>query len=364
MLERHMIRKCSAAFARRQPPHRRGAAAGSPGSGRGRLRCCSMDQDEEIVRLRLDISYDGTNFSGWAAQPARRTVEGSLSEALAVLFRRQVPLAVAGRTDAGVHAVGQVAHVDVPADGLRALAPGVRRPHPPAAGLGGRANPDQPADLHRPPAGPGGPPATAPDDAAAPGRRGLLRRLAGLLPPDVRVRLVSEAPPGFDARFSALRRHYRYRLGVAEWGVEPLLRADVFARRRPLDVGAMAAAAGALLGLHDFAAFCKARDGATTIRELQGLTVRQDGGVIVIDVQADAFCHSMVRSLVGSLIAVGEHHIPVDRPAQWLAGAARVPGVHIAPALGLTLMAVDYPPDWALAGRAAATRARRHLPDS
>ena len=287
------------------------------------------------MRLRLDISYDGTDFSGWAAQPERRTVAGTLTNALEVLFREPVPMVVAGRTDAGVHATGQVAHIDVPPDGLQALAPRLR------------------ADAHdRPPA----------PDAFAAGRNGLLRRLAGLLPPDVRVRRVSAAPPGFDARFSALRRHYRYRIGAAEWGADPLRRVDVFARRRPLDVAAMTQAAQGLIGLHDFAAFCKPRDGATTVRELQALTVTDQEDVVVIEVTADAFCHSMVRSLVGSLIAVGEHQVPVGRPAQLLAAASRSSGVHIAPALGLTLVGVDYPPDAELADRALETRAVRQLP--
>jgi tRNA pseudouridine38-40 synthase len=289
-------------------------------------------QGAVTVRLRLEISYDGTDFSGWAAQPDRRTVAGCLSEALSVLFRQAIPLVVAGRTDAGVHATGQVAHIDVPRDALAALAP--------------RGRPADPI----------------PVDELADGRRGLLRRLAGLLPIDIRVREVSLAPDGFDARFAALRRHYRYRIGTAAWGVEPLQRGDIFARRRPLDVDAMTDAAIALLGLHDFAAFCKPRDGATTIRELQGLTVRRDGDDVVIEVQADAFCHSMVRSLVGSLIAVGEHQVPVERPAEQLAGRSRASGVHIAPARGLTLVRVDYPPDADLKLRAAATRMTRVLP--
>ena len=290
------------------------------------------------VRLRLDISYDGTDFSGWAAQPERRTVAGTLADALQTLFRVPVPMVVAGRTDAGVHAAGQVAHIDVDGDALQAMAPRRR--------------------------GVAQVPAGAPEhsDPLTAGRNGLLRRLAGLLPPDVRVRRVSVAPPGFDARFSALRRHYRYRIGAAEWGVDPLRRADVFARRRPLDVDAMTQAAEGLIGLHDFAAFCKPRDGATTVRELQALTVTRQDDLVVLDVQADAFCHSMVRSLVGSLIAVGEHQVPVSRPAVLLAAASRSTGVHIAPALGLTLMAVDYPPDAELADRALATRAVRALP--
>ncbi len=299
------------------------------------------DRSTPDVRLRLDISYDGTDFSGWAAQPERRTVAGCLTEALTVLFRTAVPLVVAGRTDAGVHAAGQVAHIDVDYSALLALAP---RPTPPPAAA-------QAAD------------APAVPDALAGGRTGLLRRLAGMLPADVRVRRITSAPAGFDARFSALRRHYRYRVGCTEWGVEPVRRRDVFDLRRGLDVEAMSRAGAALIGLNDFAAFCRPRDGATTIRELQALTVLDQGDAVVIEARADAFCHSMVRSLVGSLIAVGRHQLDVTGPAALLAGGARVPGLYVAPAAGLTLIGVDYPPDGELAERAAVTRAVRRPPD-
>ncbi len=282
----------------------------------------------DLVRLRLDISYDGTDFSGWAIQPDSRTVAGVLTQALTVLVRRPVQLVVAGRTDAGVHALGQVAHVDIEVAALRALAP--RNP-------------------------------AADEDVAA--RTGLLRRLAGVLPPDLRVRSVTLAPNGFDARFSALRRHYRYRVGTSVWGVEPRDRGFVLARRRALDTDAMTRAAAALIGLHDFAAFCRPRLGASTTRELQALSVARSGdpaaGEVRIDVVADAFCHSMVRALVGSLLAVGEGREPVERPAAILAAGQRTSAIHVAPAHGLTLLAVDYPPDAELAGRAELTRARR-----
>ncbi len=288
----------------------------------------------DLVRLRLDISYDGTDFSGWAIQPDRRTVAGELTQALTMLLRQPVQLVVAGRTDAGVHAQGQVAHLDVELGALRALTP---------------------RSL------------AAADDGAA--RTGLVRRLAGVLPPDVRVRSVTTAPEGFDARFSALRRHYRYRIGTADWGVEPRDRRYVFARRRALDTDAMARAGAALIGLHDFAAFCRPREGASTTRELQTLTVTGstrpgDGttshpGEVWIDVVADAFCHSMVRALVGSLLAVGEGREPVEQPAATLAAGLRTSAIHVAPAHGLTLLAVEYPPDAELALRAELTRARR-----
>ena len=175
--------------------------------------------DETLTRLRLDISYDGTDFSGWAEQPGRRTVQGELQAALARVLRIPTPqLTVAGRTDAGVHARGQVAHVDVPASVWEAE-----------------------------------------------GER-LLRRLAGVLPPDVRVTAVAPAPPGFDARFSALVRRYVYRVSDAPGGVDPLRRHEVLWHRRPLDVDRMNEAAAALLGEHDFAAYCRKREGASTVR--------------------------------------------------------------------------------------------------
>jgi tRNA pseudouridine38-40 synthase len=256
-----------------------------------------------------------------------------------MLLREPVRLVVAGRTDAGVHATGQVAHVDVREEALRALAP---RRTPTADNLAADAQAVDP---------------TA-DDLAA-GRTGLLRRLAGVLPLDVRVRAVTAAPDGFDARFSALRRHYRYRIGTGEWGVEPADRRFVLARRRALDAEAMSLAAAGLLGLRDFAAFCRPREGATTVRDLQALTVRQVGDEVRIDVTADAFCHSMVRALVGSLMTVGEFRVPIDRPAALQAAGKRSSEIHVAPAHGLTLLAVDYPPADELGLRAGVARARR-----
>ena len=262
-----------------------------------------------IVRVRLDISYDGTDFSGWAPQPGRRTVAGVLTEALSLTVRAPVALTVAGRTDAGVHATGQVAHADLPADVEQAW---------------------------------------------------LVRRLARLLPFDVRVRAVTPVPPAFDARFSALRRHYRYRVATAPYGAEPLRASDTLAWPHPLDVDAVNAASALLLGEHDFAAFCKRREGATTVRELQRLSwTRGADDVVTAAVTADAFCHSMVRSLVGALLAVGRGQRGMDFPAELLRRGVRASEVSVAPAHGLTLVAVDYPPAAELAARADATRQLR-----
>lgn len=276
------------------------------------------------VRLRLDIAYDGTDFAGWAAQDGHRTVAGVLDEALSTVFRTPVRVFGAGRTDSGVHASGQVAHLDVPADAL------------------GHAHPRRPRE---------GEPEFLP----------LVRRLGRFLPADVRVRDIGRAPAGFDARFSALRRHYAYRISLAPYGVEPHLARFVTAWPRALDVDAMAAASRDLLGLHDFAAFCRHRPGATTIRDLQRLDWSREGDLVTARVSADAFCWSMVRSLVGALLAVGEGRRETGWCATLLGAAARSSDFAAAPARGLTLIGVDYPPDDQLAERIAVTRDLRAL---
>lgn len=271
------------------------------------------------VRLRLDIAYDGTEFAGWATQAGQRTVAGVIEDALTTVFRVPVQVRAAGRTDSGVHASGQVGHVDVPVDALPQAYPRTVRPDESEFGP-------------------------------------LVRRLGRMLTEDVRVREITRAAPGFDARFSALRRHYVYRLTTAPYGVEPHEARFVTAWPRPLDVEAMAAATRELLGLHDFAAFCRHRDGATTIRELQRLDCVRDGHRIAVHVSADAFCWNMVRSLVGALLAVGE----LRRDAAWcaslLTAQRRSSDYSAAPARGLSLVGVDYPPDDELAARTVVTR--------
>jgi tRNA pseudouridine38-40 synthase len=282
----------------------------------------------EAVRLRLDLGYDGTDFSGWAVQPGLRTVQGEVESALGKILRlKPTPvLTVAGRTDAGVHARGQVAHVDFPVAALEGIS---RDPAPTGV-------------AERLPA--------------------LLRRLAGVLPQDVRVHRLSVAPEGFDARFSALSRRYCYRVSDAPGGVDPLRRREILRHGRPLDADLLNAASAHLLGEHDFAAFCKKREGATTIRELQRLTwARGEDGVLAATVVADAFCHSMVRALVGSLLWVGDGRRDVTWPGQVLAHAVRDAGVNVAPAHGLCLEEVSYPPPGDLAARAILTRRVRTL---
>jgi len=272
-----------------------------------------------LVRLQLNIAYDGTEFAGWASQPGQRTVAGVIDDALATVFQVSVQVRAAGRTDSGVHATGQVAHLDVPIDSLPYAYPRTRRPGESEFGP-------------------------------------LVRRLAKLLTEDVRVLEITRAAAGFDARFSALRRHYVYRLSTAPYGVEPPEARFVAAWPRPLDVDAMAAAARELVGLHDFAAFCRHRDGATTIRDLQRLDCTRDGHQIAVHVSADAFCWNMVRSLVGALLAVGEHRRDAHWCAALLTATRRSSDFAAAPARGLTLVQVDYPPDSELAARNLVTR--------
>jgi tRNA pseudouridine38-40 synthase len=174
---------------------------------------------------------------------------------------------------------------------------------------------------------------------------------------------VTPVPAEFDARFSALRRHYRYRVATAPHGAEPLRARDTLSWPHPIDLDAVAAASGLLLGEHDFAAFCKRREGATTVRALQQLSwTREPDGVITAAVSADAFCHSMVRSLVGALLDVGRGRRTPEWAAALLLRGERASEVPVAPAHGLTLVGVDYPPTAELAARATATRRLRVSP--
>ncbi|MFC5910926.1 tRNA pseudouridine(38-40) synthase TruA [Streptacidiphilus monticola] len=279
-----------------------------------------------FVRIRLDLAYDGAGFSGWARQKSgRRTVQQELEDAIRVVLRQPevFPLTVAGRTDAGVHARGQVAHVDLPADLW-----------------------------------------------ASDGDK-LLRRLAGRLPGDVRVWRITEAPDGFDARFAAVWRRYAYRICDAQGGADPLRRGHVLWHDRPLDVARMNEAARLLIGEHDFAAYCKKREGATTIRELLEFHWERVPGdaylgssvpsLVVGTVRADAFCHNMVRALVGSMLLVGGGQRPVSFPGEVLAGGVRNSAVNVVRPYGLTLEEVGYPPDDQLAARNKAARRLRVL---
>ncbi|MDR2321958.1 MAG: tRNA pseudouridine(38-40) synthase TruA [Microbacterium sp.] len=291
------------------------------------------------MRIRLDIAYDGTHFRGWAKQPGLRTVQGTIEQALARIVGPSAGaddaegsdprLVVAGRTDAGVHATGQVAHVDLDEQQWsRVVTRNGRAASDPAGSLASRI-------------------------------RGVLGQY-----PDVTVSRTSSAPEGFDARFSAVWRRYRYRLADARAGYDPLLRHDTTTIRGALDEAAMDAAAQTLIGLHDFAAYCKPREEATTIRTLLDYRWMRDAtGVLVAEVKADAFCHSMVRALVGACAAVGEGRLEVADLARLRDELTRTSAFKVLAARGLTLTEVGYPADDLLATRAEQTRNRRDRED-
>lgn len=277
------------------------------------------------MRLRLDIAYDGTAFSGWAKQPDLRTVQGELETAIAQVLRlnehaadEHPQLTVAGRTDAGVHARGQVAHLDV-----------------------------------------------TDEQAAALSARRLNSVLGSLNADDVVVIDVTPAPAGFDARFSPLFRRYEYRVADSSSRPDPLQRTSTVSVNFELDQDVLSQASASLLGLRDFSTFCKAREGATAVRTLERFDWRRDDrGVFVATLQADAFCHSMVRALVGAVIAVASGRITLDELSLLVEARQRSSAFTVMPAHGLSLEEIGYPPDSELAARAEQTRARRSPLDS
>ena len=267
-----------------------------------------------FLRLRIDLAYDGTNFSGWAIQPDRRTLQEEVEKAISMISQSKIESIVAGRTDAGVHASGQVIHVDVP----------------------------ETLDLGD-----------------------LAFKLNRILDKDIRITGVSPAPEAFHARFSALRRQYRYKILDENKVIPPLDRFDVASWYRPLDLNLMNQASALLLGHHDFAAFAKFREGATTVRELQRFEwVRDEQGYLMADVVADAFCYSMVRNLVGATVCVGDGRFPPEWISTTLINKVRISDSMVFPAHGLTLLQVDYPSDSQLLERAEKTVARRDLLDA
>jgi tRNA pseudouridine38-40 synthase len=240
--------------------------------------------------LRLDLEYDGAAFSGWAVQPGLRTVEGTLREALETLLREPVDLSVAGRTDAGVHASGQVASVATASD----LTP-----------------------------------------------RRVLAALAGMLPPDVSVRAVAEAPAGFDARRDARSRRYEYR--VLPGPPSALRRRRVLQHPAPIDEAAMADAARRVVGTHDFRAFTPTRTEHVFFdRTVTACEWSRRGDELVLTVEADAFLRHMVRVLAGTLLLVGRGAWEPSRLDRLLRGAPRGAAGPTAPAHALTLVGVAY----------------------
>jgi tRNA pseudouridine38-40 synthase len=262
-----------------------------------------------FLRLRIDLAYDGSNFSGWAIQPDRRTVQAQVEEAIEKIARVRIESIVAGRTDAGVHATGQVIHVDIP------------------------------------------------DSIAI---EDLAYKLNRILDEDIRINRIEVAPPAFHARFSALRRYYQYRILDENKVIQPLARLNTAGWYRPLDLDLMNQASKLLLGTNDFAAFCKYREGATTVRTLEKYEwVRDSEGYLVADVVADAFCYSMVRNLVGAVVCVADGRFEPSWIKTLLENKERVSDSLVFPARGLTLYKVDYPDAAELLERAKKTVARR-----
>jgi tRNA pseudouridine38-40 synthase len=265
-------------------------------------------------RLRIDLAYDGTNFSGWAIQPDRRTVQEVVETALSTVAQSPAQTIVAGRTDAGVHASGQVIHVDLPVN----------------------------LELED-----------------------LAYKLNRLLDEDVRINAIEIAPVAFHARFSALRRYYEYRILDENKVIQPLARLNTAPWYRPLDVDVMNQASALLLGTNNYAAFCKYREGATTIRTLETYQWRRDEeGCLVADVVADAFCYSMVRNLVGAIVCVADGRKDPEWISTLLEDKERVSDSLVFPARGLTLYKVDYPDAAELLERAKKTVARREEEDN
>lgn len=293
-------------------------------------------------RYRLDIAYDGTDFAGWAIQPRLRTVQGVLENAFAKMLSNtgEPPrLVVAGRTDAGVHAAGQVAHVDLTEEQLVKLARRHERRLIEGEGVPVAAFVETVGEM-------------------------IARRINGFLGVyrDVVIHRATPADDGFDARFSAVWRRYRYRIADEESAKDPMARRSTTWVSTTLDVDRLNAAAELLVGLHDFAAYCKPRAGATTIRTLERFAWhRESDGVLVASLQADAFCHSMVRSLVGACVAVAEGRVDEAYLIHLRDGGVRTDDFRVMPARGLTMVEVGYPEVGLLSARASATRARRAL---
>ena len=265
----------------------------------------ALNPESGFRRLRFDLTYDGTNYAGWAKQPDQRTLQGALEDALAKILRTPINTVVAGRTDAGVHATGQVVHADLPEDAPNS-----------------RYRPDE--DIW---------------DLAH-----FKFRLNQILEEDFRVLDVALAPINFDARFTASSRHYRYKLLDGNQDLLPLKRLDAATWFRPLDVELMNQASRPLLGKHDFLTFCRYREGATSLRTLLEFAWSRDSdGFVICNIAADGFGWNMVRNLVGAAVCVGEGRFAPGWMAEILEAKARVSDSYVFPARGLTLRHVEYP---------------------
>ena len=270
----------------------------------------TLNPESGFRRLKIDLAYDGTNFAGWAKQPDQRTVQEEIEDALSRLVRFPVETIVAGRTDAGVHATHQIIHADVPEEEL---------------------------DIGN-----------------------FAYKLNRILEEDIAINSVIEAPANFHARFSALKRRYIYKIADGGRQISPLERFDIASWFRPLDIDLMNSACAQMLGNQDFAAFCKFREGSTTIRRLEVFQwLRNEDGILVAEVAADAFCYSMVRNLVGAAVCVGEGRFSQEWMINLLEEKVRVSNSYVFPAKGLTLTGVEYPDDELLLDRISMTLGRR-----
>jgi tRNA pseudouridine38-40 synthase len=275
----------------------------------------TLNPESGFLRFRIDFSYDGANFSGWARQPDQRTIQGEMESALSGLTRNKVELVVAGRTDAGVHATSQVAHCDLPERDKY-----------------GKAWSTQDLDY----------------------------RLNRMLTEEIRIKSISLAPSYFHARFSALRRTYIYKIADGQRQIDPLKRFDIVSWYRHLDLSRLNEASSRLLGEHDFATFCKPGGSGTTIRRLEKFSWERIGdGTLIATIAADAFCYSMVRNVVGAVVCVGEGRFEPEWISALLHNKTRVSESMVFPARGLTLVGVDYPSDSELQARASITIRRR-----
>jgi tRNA pseudouridine38-40 synthase len=275
-----------------------------------------------LVRFRVDLAYDGTDFAGWAKQPGLRTVEGDLVKMFEKVFgksKTDFDMRVAGRTDSGVHAKHQVCHLDIPQKRLSRI-----------------------------------------------GRDPLNAfRLNTLIADDLIILDIHQITSDFDARFSALGRRYRYTIVDPEFKKDPMLVRYALTHKRVLDVALMNLAAKELIGLKDFAAFCKPRAGASTIRNLTTFKVSRDpGGLITIEIHADAFCHNMIRSLVGSIMAVADGRLSIQDLIQAQKSGKRANKFKTIDAKGLSLESIDYPDPADYAKQANLNRVMREISDN
>jgi tRNA pseudouridine38-40 synthase len=254
----------------------------------------TLEVKSGFSRLRVDLTYEGTNFSGWAKQPNERTVQEEVEKALSMITQTKVATIVAGRTDAGVHAKHQVIHTDLPAQ----------------------------TDINN-----------------------LSFRLNQILDADIRVLTAQWAPDNFHARFTAISRTYQYKIIDAGKVTAPLDRHDSTEWFRPLDIELMNSGSNLLLGVHDFFAFCKFREGGSTVKNLLTFNwYRDEKDVVICEISADSFRYNMVRNLVGAAVCVGEGRFKPEWMFDTLKNKERIPDSYVFPAKGLTLISVQYPP--------------------